>query len=245
MHKEYKHIIDNGQKAILFIHGIVGTPNHFRRFLPLVPQGVSVWNLLLDGHGKGVRDFSKTSMKKWEAQVQAAVDELSATHREIYIVGHSMGTLLAVEQACKNDKIRGLFLLAVPLRVAVKPRAVRAGVQVCFEKVREDDSFAMATKESCGVQPDKNLFHYIGWIPRYLELFRKMRQTRKALHQLTTPTLAFQSGKDCMVSARSVKLLQRNPAIKVTVLPESDHNYYAPQELAMLLEHFEQWREML
>jgi len=245
MHKEYKQIVSNARRAILFIHGIVGTPNHFREFLPIVPSDISVWNLLLDGHGKGVRDFSKTSMKKWETQVQAAVDELAMTHQDIYIVGHSMGTLLAVEQACKSDKICGLFLLAVPLRVAVKPRAVGAALRVCFNKVREDDTLAMATKDGCGVQLDRNLFHYIGWIPRYLELFRKIRQTRKALHQLTTPTLAFQSGKDCMVSARSVKLLQRNPAIRVTVLPESDHNYYPPQELAMLLEYFEQWRKML
>ena len=238
MHMEYKHLAENAHSAILFIHGIVGTPNHFRAFLPLVPQGVSVWNLMLDGHGKSVRDFSKTSMKKWESQVQAAVDELSATHQEIYIMAHSMGTLFAIEQASKNDKIRGLFLLAVPLRVAVKPRAFAAGIKVCFDKVREDDWFAMATKECCGVQPDRNPFHYIGWIPRYLELFRKMRQTRKRLPLLTTPTLAFQSGSDCMVSAKAVTLLQKNPAITVTVLHESDHNYYAPQELSLLLEQF-------
>lgn len=245
MHKEYKHIAEDGQKAVLFIHGIVGTPNHFRAFLPLVPQGVSVWNLLLDGHGKGVRDFSKTSMKKWESQVQAAVEELARSHQEIYIVAHSMGTLLAIGQACQNEKIRGLFLLAVPLRVSLKPRAVGAAFKVCFGKIKEDDYFALAVKESCGIQPDKNLFRYIGWIPRYLELFRKIRRTRKNLHLLKIPTQAYQSAKDCMVSIRSTKLLQKNPAISVTVLPESDHHYYAPQELAMLLEHFEQWRKML
>ena len=76
MHKEYKRIAEHPDKAILFIHGILGTPNHFRAFVPLVPEDVTVYNILLDGHGKGVRDFSKTSMRKWEAQIAAAVKEL-------------------------------------------------------------------------------------------------------------------------------------------------------------------------
>ena len=95
-HKEYKRICDNSSIAILFIHGIVGTPNHFNKFVSLVPDSISVYNLLLDGHGKEVKDFSKTSMKKWELQVTSAVQELSLMHEKIYIVAHSLGTVLAI-----------------------------------------------------------------------------------------------------------------------------------------------------
>ena len=66
-HKEYIKICDNSTTAILFIHGIVGTPNHFKEFVSLIPSSFSVYNLLLDGHGRGVKDFSKTSMQKWES----------------------------------------------------------------------------------------------------------------------------------------------------------------------------------
>ena len=76
-HKEFIRINDNSNTAILFIHGIVGTPNHFNDFVSLVPESFSAFNLLLDGHGKGVKDFSKTSMKKWETQVDSVVEELS------------------------------------------------------------------------------------------------------------------------------------------------------------------------
>ena len=92
-HKEYIKICNDSTIAVLFIHGIVGTPNHFNEFIPLIPDTFSVYNLLLDGHGKGVKDFSKTSMKKWETQVSSVVEELSATHQKIYIVAHSLGTL--------------------------------------------------------------------------------------------------------------------------------------------------------
>ena len=72
-HKEYINIQEDATTAILYIHGIVGTPNHFNDFMPLIPKTFSVYNLLLDGHGKGVKDFSKTSMETWETQVASAV----------------------------------------------------------------------------------------------------------------------------------------------------------------------------
>ena len=110
-HKEFIRINDNSNTAILFIHGIVGTPNHFNDFVSLVPESFSVFNLLLDGHGKGVKDFSKTSMKTWETQVDSVVEELSLTHEKICIVAHSLGTLLAIDQAIKNKQVCKSFLI--------------------------------------------------------------------------------------------------------------------------------------
>ena len=63
MHKEYKRIVNGADSAVLFIHGILGTPNHFKEFIPLVPKEYSVHNLLLDGHGKGVKEFSRKKRK--------------------------------------------------------------------------------------------------------------------------------------------------------------------------------------
>ena len=48
-HKEYKRLVPGAETAILLVHGIVGTPDQFDRFIPLIPEGVSVWTLLLDG----------------------------------------------------------------------------------------------------------------------------------------------------------------------------------------------------
>jgi pimeloyl-ACP methyl ester carboxylesterase len=79
---------------VIFIHGILGTPDHFLPFLSLIPEDISVVNLLLDGHGKGVREFSRTSMAKWEAQVDAAVDAALAAHQKVFLVAHSLGSLL-------------------------------------------------------------------------------------------------------------------------------------------------------
>ena len=36
-----------------------------------MPDSYSVYNIILDGHGKSVGDFAKTNMKKWEKQVNS------------------------------------------------------------------------------------------------------------------------------------------------------------------------------
>ncbi len=237
-HATYKRIVRGADTAILFIHGIAGTPNHFRPFLPLVPETVSVCNLLLDGHGGGVRDFSRTSMEKWEAQIAETVRELTATHKEVYIVAHSMGTLFAIEQAIQNDRIAGLFLLAVPIKLFIKPRMLRNTTLVYLDKVSPSDPVATAAKECYGIRTEKNPLRYLGWIPRYLELFAKIRRTRKLLPLLQTPTVALQSMRDEMVARTSADYLSEHSVMRVIELVHAGHYYYPEAELNTILSEF-------
>ncbi len=240
-HKEYKRINPCARAAVLFVHGIVGTPNHFSEFVPRVPEDISVYNILLDGHGGSVQDFSHTSMQKWEAQVRDAVDELSLSHTEVYIVAHSMGTLFAIDRAIENPTVKGLFLLAVPLKIAPKPRMVSNLCKVYFDKIKPDDAVALAAKRCYGIAQDKNPFHYLGWIPRYLELFAKAREARHRLRLLQTPCTVYQSAKDELVSGKSAKILKQNGTISVVELKSSGHYYYAPTDFAFLLSEFEKF----
>ena len=204
-----------------------------------VPEGISVYNLLLDGHGGSVRDFSHTSMQKWKEQVKNAVDELCLTHSKIYIVAHSMGTLFAIDRAIENETVKGLFLLAVPLKIAPKPRMVSNLCKVYFDKIRPDDEVAQAAKRCYGIAQDKNPFHYLGWLPRYLELFAKARKTRKRIQELQTPCRVYQSARDELVSGASAKWLLRNENLSVVLLQNSGHYYYTPEDFDFLLNEFE------
>jgi len=238
-HKEYVRISDNSATAVLFIHGIVGTPNHFNEFVSLIPNTFSVYNLLLDGHGKGVKDFSKASMKKWESQVSDVVEKLSSTHKKLYIVAHSLGTLLAIEEAVKNERVSRLFLLAVPLRLSLKPKMFRNILKVYFDKIGPDDIEALAAKRCYGIARDPNPLNYVGWLPRYFELFTKIRRTRKIIKKLKTPCFVYQSKKDEMVSLKSIKYLKQNSRITISELDNSGHYYYDKTDLEFLLSEFQ------
>lgn len=238
MHSEYKRIVNNSEKAVLFIHGILGTPNHFKDFVDIVPQNFSVLNILLDGHGKTVKDFSKTSMKKWKNQVNEAVSMLSSTHNEIYIVAHSLGCLLAIDQVIKNPKIKKLFLLSVPLKVRIKPKLISNSLKVYLGVNEPHNPQLMAARERYGVGEDKNPFNYIGWVPRFLELFSEIRKQRNRITLLNTDITAYISLKDEMVSTRSKTYLELNKNINIVELKNSTHYYYDKEDYNRLLLDF-------
>ena len=118
---------------MLFLHGILGTPHHFDFLLPYVPESWSVWSLLLPGHGGTCGDFGRSSMDEWQTSVDEALAELSEKHDKILLVGHSMGTLLAVRAAGKYPgKVSGLFALAMPLKIRFTVKAARASLHSAF-----------------------------------------------------------------------------------------------------------------
>ena len=235
VHKEYRQIVNGADTAVLFIHGIVGTPNHFIPFYPLVPNNVSLYSILLDGHGKGPKDFSNTSMKKWESQVRGIIDELCETHDNIYIIAHSLGTLLATEQAICNKKIKGLFFLSMPITVFVKPSMIPTALSVCLGKPNPNNKSAITAANCYGIEPNKNLFLYLKWIPRFIELLIKVIKTRNILKSLDTPCVSYQCILDEVVSPLSIKYLKKRSTITVKALQKSSHYFYDDNDMDILL----------
>lgn len=238
MDQEFRRIVPAADTAVLFIHGIVGTPCHFDDLISLLPDTVSVHNLLLAGHGGSARDFACASMKTWEQQVESAIAALAETHPHIYLVAHSMGALLSIEAALHHKEVEKLFLLAVPLRIALTPAMAGNSWKVYGGNIAPNDHAALAAQRCCGVAQTKNPLPYLGWIPRFLELFSKIRAVRKLLPKLTTPSLAAQSMKDELVSPRAMDELRQNPHITLLPLPHSGHYYYPPADKEALHEAF-------
>ena len=233
--KEIIRMVDGSDTAVLMIHGIVGTPAHFNDLVPLIPEDWSLCNLLLDGHGKGVREFGASSMKKWKAQVFSRLEELLANHRHVLIVAHSMGTLFAVRAAIdRPERIAGLFLLNVPMRVHLPPRTVLASLKNALGLVRPGDQTAMDMKRGCGVELTPCLWRYLPWALRFVELLREIAAVRGILPKLTVPALVFHSRRDELVSNRTLKDLRGHPCLTVSLLPRSGHFQYEARDLQML-----------
>ena len=237
-HIEYKRIVDGARVAVLCIHGILGTPNHFRDLIPLIHEEYSVYAMVTAGHCAGVRDFSKSSLQEWEESVDKAVQDLLLTHEEVYIVGHSMGTLFAIDQALKEPRVTRLFCLSIPIKVGYRMRMLLMAHKIYTNKIKENDILTLAVKERYGCVDSKNIFLYLGWIPRFLDLFKKIRETRKKLDKLETPCVAYQSSLDELVSTRSINILKRESKMRVETLEKSTHFYYEPKELEFLKKEF-------
>ena len=237
-HVEYKRIVDGARVAVLMVHGILSTPNHFRELIPLIPKDYSVYAMVTDGHCSTVKNFSKSSLKSWEKSVKDAAEELLKTHDEIYMVGYSLGTLLSIDEAINNPRITRLFCLAVPIKVGFRLRMIPMAYKIYTKNIKDDDIITLALSESYGTTDSKNLLEYLGWVPRFIDLFIKIGRVRKNLGNLKTPCVAFQSKCDELVSPQSIEILRRESNIKVEVLENSTHFYYDPTELLYLQKSF-------
>lgn len=231
MHKEYVREVENSENAVLMIHGIDSTPRHFDRFIPTVPASWSVYNILLDGHGGEVQDFSHTSMKKWKAQVCARVEELCEKYENVVIIGHSMGTLLSINAQPGHSQVKAMMLIDAPLRPWVKMRMWIRALKASFGKLDRNHPHEAALADSIGINLSPKLWLYLGWIPRYIELLTLCRQTQKKINSIDVPCYVFQSRHDELVSMKSSRYFGENPLVKHEIMENSTHFYYPHEDM--------------
>lgn len=232
MHEPYVRIVPGAKDAVVFVHGILSTPRYWDAYVEAVPPDWSVHSLLLPGHGGSVKDFGRAKWGEWGKHVRAVIDGMRAQHDRVYIVAHSLGTLLSVQAALENpEKLAGMLLLAVPLRIFVKPQSVIHNIGKGLGLTEKGDELA----RYYGTAQDWRVWRYITWIPRYLELFAVSRDVRRRMHDLTVPSQAFMSGRDELVSRRSCRVLEKCPAVTLHILPTSMHHELSPEDDAVVV----------
>lgn len=238
-HKEVVRIVRGARTAVLMVHGICGTPHHFDDFVPLVPEDMSLAVICLEGHGGTVRDFSRSSMEKWMAQVERWVQDLSLDHERIIVVAHSMGTLLTARLVGEYPKIQRMLLLNVPLKIRLSPVMVPRCLRFCFGKLRAEVPAEQTLLQVAGVEPDPRLWRYLGWLPRFWELWRLCVKSRHLFSQMEIPCHVFQSADDEVVQRSSCNLLAGHPNVHHRIMEHSGHFDYAPEEFSKVLCCFE------
>lgn len=233
--QELNRVCKGADTVVLFIHGIIESSDFFEKYMELVPPHFSACSILLDGHGRTVEEFCASSMKKWKAQLEDKIAELSAAYKNILLVGHSMGSLFAIELAFAHPEIvRGILIMGTPLRLWITPEMPMTMLRIFFGKYSEADDRTMASVKAYGMKNWLPLWRYLGWIPRYFELFRDIKVARKALKELTVPCWAIHSKLDEVVSRRVIRMFQKNPCVRLTVLPNAHHLYYPPEDRKLL-----------
>lgn len=243
IHQQRIRIVPGAKTAVLFMHGIAGTPGHFRQgILPLedlVPESFSVYNVLYDGHGGQVEDFAHSSMEKWQTQVNGIFQQLCETHDRVILVGHSMGTLFAIRMALEcPEKVPFLFLLNCPLLVGVKPFGVINLLKLSFGLLNINDPVQASTSQVTSIQQTWQSWRYIGWLPRVAELISLMHETIDLIPHLKVKAISYQSRRDELVSCRSCRILRQCGNVEVHGLRNSTHFYYTPKDISAIQRRF-------
>lgn len=234
MHKPFYMDKPGADSLVIFIHGFMGSPGQFSGLAQAVfDAGFSAAGLLLPGHGTTVRDFSASTARGWINHVSAMVEEYGRSFGGIYLVGHSMGGLLALN-AAHMPGVRGLFLAACPF--------VLRGLDAHVLKVRGIQAFYP------GAHPIKAAYLAANGVPLSpamlwgshgpaAQLKGLISAAGALLPHIGVPVTAVYSPADEVVSFKSMDILRAgltNAPLRCVTLASALHAYYPPGDQAVM-----------
>jgi len=113
-------LFQGNSTGVLLIHGLTGTAEEMRYLGDRLNRdlGFTVSGVLLAGHGQDFLTFQEYGWQDWHQSVKAGLLDLLEACDPLFVVGFSMGGLLAILLALEfGDRIRALALLSTPLFV--------------------------------------------------------------------------------------------------------------------------------
>ncbi|MDD4323414.1 MAG: alpha/beta fold hydrolase [Eubacteriales bacterium] len=230
MYSSIEKIDKNSDKIIIFVHGFMGSPTQFNELMDFAYEnGFSVVSLLLPGHGKSGFSFAMSTLRSWEEYLDNQLRRF-ASYKVKYIVGHSIGGLLALNASLKFD-LDGIVLISTPLKIYLfKPTALLKRFKLLFNRVEPHIKETYKNSKSIG-RP------YLISMPLWFRVLSQphilMRKTRKNLAKVHVPVLIIHSESDETASIKSSALfdtLLLNSQHEIVMLKESWHAFYTEEE---------------
>ncbi len=214
--------LKGGNSGVLLIHGFTGLPTELLllgRYLNLA--GFSVLCPRLAGHGTHERDLIRTSKDDWFNSVLDAYSVLSGMCEKIFVVGHSMGGILALKLAAQK-KIEGLATLAAPIFIASG-----MGVEKLPPKEFCKDLYVVRPRRNLhDVPPAVNEVYRKMPLPSVNELVELIDEVKKILPEISVPILILHGEEDHTANPKSAEYIAENVSsekIRLVKVPDCGH----------------------
>jgi carboxylesterase len=191
---------EEGSHGVLLLHGFGDTPQTLALLARrLHKAGYSVLAPLLPGHGRTVDAFTQSRADEWIDAARNSLLELRDQSSTVSIVGLSMGGALAVLLAAESRDISALVLIAPYLGM---PRILRiaAATHWLWGGLAGELNGKNPRSIRDPIEREKNLAYGTLTGRALHELWKVMSRARRALHQVTAPTLIVQSREDPRIS---------------------------------------------
>ena len=209
------------RKAILVIHGFAGgvyDQEYLTHRLELV-SNYDVFTFTLPGHDG---DFKhKITYKDWIKKVDSEMQFLiNNGYKTIYVIGHSMGGVLASYAASKYKEVKKLVLVAPAFRISGYEQ----------EKININTALTATPKifEEYGA---KLVANRLLKLPAncYLEFFKIVKELQDTPKNIKIPTLIFRGNKDFIVPQEAVEHVYneiQNRHKKIVLLYKTTHDVF-------------------
>ena len=228
----------SGKGVAVFIHGFMGSPRQFDSLAGAAhSQGVSAASLLLPGHGGTAKDFAASTYESWQSHLDGELERLTRDFgfAGIWLIGHSMGGLLAINAAVKYiENVRGVFMIACPFKLkTISLYAAKIRLKQLFS--RSDNPMKAAYRDNSSVHFSPSLMWRTAGPA--VELKKLMHDARLNLPEVRAPVTAVYSTADELTSIQSLDILKaelREAPLDPVVLSDSLHAYYPEHEQALI-----------
>ncbi|MCL7455549.1 MAG: alpha/beta fold hydrolase [Anaerolineae bacterium] len=221
-----------GAIGVLLIHGFPGSAAETRPMGEyLADRGLTVRCPLLPGHGTRPEDLIGVRWQAWAAEAEAALVDLQARCREVFVGGLSLGSLLTLWLGAGHAEITGL----VPMAPAVKIDSPLVPLTVALRHVIKYVPPAALPKGDLADPKASDRIWCYDKTPMWGagEVYRLQREVLQALPEIRQPVLIFQGRLDTSVDPQAAQILydRIGSADKELVwLEQSGHNLLVDAE---------------
>jgi carboxylesterase len=227
-----------GATGCVLVHGFMSSPGEMRwlgQFLH--QQGLTCYGIRLTGHGTDYRQMAHIRWPEWVADVVDACTLLQQTCEQVFIVGHSMGGLLALLAGAVLP-VDGLVIMASPVLFASRWIALSSMLKYItpFRDSMDRTHLPglMREEQALRGEPLLGRIRYDMWSVTCLaELYAVSKAARARLPEITIPTCLIYSTADQTAPYDNMQLIAsqiRSKVISQHTLHKSDHNLMLDEE---------------
>lgn len=201
------------KKAILMIHGFIGGCYDFDNFQNELQtyKKFDVFTFTLPAHEKFI--VNDVNQEEW---INESINQIEFIiqhgYKEIYLIGHSMGGVLATILASKYHQVKKLVLVAPAFRYFY------------FKNGKIDIKNVSETLRNIkGILTDKNneiLTSRIAKtpLPTVIEFMKLVKENQDCVNYITCPTLTINGKKDIIVPFEAAEHVYHNIKSKTNIL---------------------------
>ncbi len=195
------------KKAVLLIHGLGGTPNDFGELINDLNKNYDVFHFTLPGH-KNKRINNVTKEEWLDKSEEELIKIINKNYKEIYLIGHSMGGVIACYLASIYKEIAKLILASPAYKYQNKK-------DLCSkEGIKLLKNYSIKTILSNLIKVPRKTFK---------EFLNLVIEHQEDIKNIKCPTLILWGKDDKIVSEKSINYIYNNISSKSVTLFKIDN----------------------
>ncbi|MBR5913595.1 MAG: alpha/beta fold hydrolase [Selenomonadaceae bacterium] len=205
-----------GKEGVLLIHGFTGSPAELLLLGEFLNHaGYTVLCVRLAGHGTSEFDLERTTCADWFNSVLDGYAMLKSSCEKIFVVGHSMGSLLSLKLAALKhvDKLVTLsppFFINEELHLEQLPPRSECENLFTFKPRRKLHNVPPAVNKTYRKLPLVCVHEFLILLNEVTEILSKVRTPLLIMHAEDDHTAKFESAEFLFnaVSSEQIKLVK-------------------------------------